>query len=99
MTIELELLRLNLEQARQQLIDELERFETYCSSALEKLEAMKNRKRNSLSDIERALQKLNDGTYGFCDKCREPIERGRLEILPHASLCMACMNYEATSKK
>jgi DnaK suppressor protein len=40
------------------------------------------------ADVERALAKLEDGTYGLCDVCGEPIGEGRLEALPWAVLCV-----------
>ena len=40
------------------------------------------------SDVLRALEKLEDGTYGACDVCGEPIPKGRLEALPWAVLCV-----------
>ena len=40
------------------------------------------------ADVERALAKLEDGTYGSCDVCGEPIGEDRLEALPWAVLCV-----------
>ena len=40
------------------------------------------------TDVLRALEKLDDGTYGACDVCGEPIPEGRLEALPWAVLCV-----------
>ncbi|MCW2760430.1 MAG: TraR/DksA family transcriptional regulator [Marmoricola sp.] len=39
-------------------------------------------------DVVRALEKLDDGTYGTCDVCGKPIAPGRLEALPWAVLCV-----------
>lgn len=39
---------------------------------------------------ERALQKLDDGTYGCCDRCGEPIPDGRLRVMPSSTLCVTC---------
>lgn len=41
-------------------------------------------------EIDRALEKLEDGTYGLCDSCGDPIAPERLEALAWASLCVAC---------
>lgn len=41
-----------------------------------------------LHDVERALSKLDDGTYGTCDECGEPIGDERLEAIPWAILCI-----------
>jgi DnaK suppressor protein len=47
-----------------------------------------------LSHIEarilRALEKLDDGTYGVCDGCGETIPVPRLRIAPESALCVAC---------
>ncbi len=40
------------------------------------------------ADVVRALEKLDEGTYGTCDVCGEPIPAGRLEALPWAVLCV-----------
>ena len=45
-----------------------------------------------LKEIERALKRLEDGTFGECTKCGEPISEGRLTALPYASLCIDCAN-------
>ncbi len=44
--------------------------------------------RNELSEIERALRKLDDGTYGRCEACGEPIAPARLEAMPAARFCI-----------
>jgi DnaK suppressor protein len=41
-----------------------------------------------LRDVERALSKLDEGTYGTCDECGEPIGDERLEAIPWAALCI-----------
>jgi DnaK suppressor protein len=40
-------------------------------------------------DVRRALAKVDEGSYGRCDVCGEPIPEGRLEALPWAVLCVA----------
>ena len=42
------------------------------------------------SRVERALEKLDEGTYGTCDNCGEPIAAGRLKVSPASSLCIEC---------
>lgn len=44
-----------------------------------------------LNDINDALKKIEDGTYGTCEKCGMPIEEDRLEANPAARTCKACM--------
>lgn len=41
-------------------------------------------------EVERALAKLDEGTYGVCDECGAHIPEGRLEIHPWAVLCVPC---------
>lgn len=48
------------------------------------------RDRSALFQIDRALSKLEDGTYGLCESCGESIESKRLQARPFASLCIAC---------
>jgi RNA polymerase-binding transcription factor DksA len=41
-----------------------------------------------LSDIERALAKLDAGTYGMCEVCGGPIQEARLEVMPATRFCI-----------
>jgi DnaK suppressor protein len=41
-----------------------------------------------LADVERALEKLDEGSYGTCDVCGEPIPSERLDAVPWATLCV-----------
>lgn len=43
-----------------------------------------------LARTERAVAKLDDGSYGMCDVCGDPIPSGRLRALPDAVLCLRC---------
>ncbi|HVF32240.1 MAG TPA: TraR/DksA C4-type zinc finger protein [Acidimicrobiales bacterium] len=42
-----------------------------------------------LADVEHALQRLDDGTYGTCEACGKPIDDDRLEAVPAARFCVA----------
>jgi DnaK suppressor protein len=57
---------------------------------LEKRLTLENRIRQELARVDRALEKIEDGTYGLCDNCGKPINPERLEALPQATLCMNC---------
>jgi DnaK suppressor protein len=46
--------------------------------------------RSNLLDVERALEKMDAGTYGVCERCGTRISRDRLEALPWAVLCIDC---------
>ncbi len=43
-----------------------------------------------LSYLDRALERIEAGTYGYCDSCGEPMAKARLEAVPTARLCVAC---------
>lgn len=43
-----------------------------------------------LVEVEKALQKLDDGTFGYCEGCGEEIDTARLKAIPYASLCLKC---------
>ncbi|MEO6652578.1 MAG: TraR/DksA C4-type zinc finger protein [Ilumatobacteraceae bacterium] len=40
--------------------------------------------------VDRALARLDDGEYGICQVCGEPIPEPRLEAIPWAETCVAC---------
>lgn len=44
----------------------------------------------TLMKVERALAKIDEGTYGRCDACGRPIAPGRLEFAPESTLCVEC---------
>jgi DnaK suppressor protein len=60
------------------------------SMAIERIEqvALHDDMQLLLKDVERALAKLDEGTYGRCDVCGAEIPAERLEILPWAVLCV-----------
>ena len=43
-----------------------------------------------LESIDNALQQAQDGRYGICERCGEPIDPARLEVMPEATLCVKC---------
>ncbi|MFH9179423.1 TraR/DksA family transcriptional regulator [Streptomyces albogriseolus] len=46
--------------------------------------------REMLDQFERALQRLDAGTYGLCENCGEPIGKARMQAFPRATLCVEC---------
>lgn len=66
---------------------------------LEKRLALEKKLRDTLAEIEHALQKYEAGIYGICDSCGQPIEQERLEALPQASLCLKCKARQAKDAK
>ena len=51
---------------------------------------MRERAQKHLAEIEEALQQLDRGIYGLCEKCGRPIEPERLEVLGHTTVCSQC---------
>ena len=49
-----------------------------------------------IGEIDEALERLKEGTYGVCESCEGPIPPERLSALPHASLCTRCKAAEET---
>jgi len=68
------------------------------SFELEKRLALEKRIRDQLADVEHALQKFEQGTYGLCEGCGQPIDPARLEALPQAKLCLNCKAKDAKGK-
>ena len=68
------------------------------SFELEKRLALEKRIRDQLADVEHALNKFEQGTYGSCDSCGQPIDPARLEALPQANLCLSCKTKNAKGK-
>jgi RNA polymerase-binding protein DksA len=53
-----------------------------------------NNERDKLAQIERALERIDVGTYGICESCGNPIGKMRLMAFPRATLCMTCKQRE-----
>jgi DnaK suppressor protein len=56
----------------------------------EKVIALVNTIEHRLEAVEHALRHAEEGTYGICERCGEPIDPARLEALPEATLCIKC---------
>ena len=52
--------------------------------------ALLDQAREQLAAIEAALRKLQDGSYGICQRCGQPIEAARLAARPSAATCLPC---------
>ena len=46
--------------------------------------------RQMLYELDDALKRIDDGTFGFCEDCKNAIAKSRLKAVPHARLCLAC---------
>lgn len=62
---------------------------------LEKKLALERGLKQQLAEIEHALEKYENGTYGRCDICNKLIDPARLEARPQANLCMDCKAKQA----
>lgn len=54
------------------------------------------RQRKYIAAIDRALERIQHGTYGVCAGCKQVIPMERLKIVPEASKCCACKNGRGT---
>ncbi|HET9248447.1 MAG TPA: TraR/DksA C4-type zinc finger protein [Actinomycetota bacterium] len=50
--------------------------------------SIENNVRDLMGKIDRALVRMDEGTYGICSRCGKPIEKARLKALPYADLCI-----------
>ncbi len=51
---------------------------------------VKDRERKLIIKIKEALQRMEDGEFGICEECGEPIDKKRLEARPVTTLCIDC---------
>jgi DnaK suppressor protein len=56
--------------------------------------ALTHNARELLAQNERALARIDDGSYGTCESCGEPIGKARLQAFPRATLCVRCKQRE-----
>jgi DnaK suppressor protein len=52
--------------------------------------SLANAVRERIDQVERALERLAQGGYGWCERCAEPIPPARLAVYPAATLCVTC---------
>lgn len=60
---------------------------------------IRDRERELVLRIEEALSKIEEGTFGLCEMCEEPIDIKRLEAQPIAEMCIRCKEQEETQRK
>jgi RNA polymerase-binding protein DksA len=56
----------------------------------EVLDAIGNETRESIAQLKDALQRIEDGSYGYCAACGEAISEKRLDVRPEATHCINC---------
>lgn len=54
--------------------------------------ALRNNTQDLLAQVDSALQRLDEGTYGICARCGNAIAPDRLEALPYATYCITCQS-------
>ncbi|WP_101256393.1 TraR/DksA C4-type zinc finger protein [Streptomyces barkulensis] len=88
--------RLRLEHERDSRLSQLNAVEEAADQASADLLAVQtDSARRVLAEIDLALARLEDGTYGVCEGCGSAIPAERLEILPYASRCVGCQQRSA----
>jgi len=56
--------------------------------------SLANNSRDLLQQVERALARLDAGTYGRCESCGAAIPKARLQAFPRVTLCVSCKQRE-----
>ncbi len=69
------------------------------SLELERRLALEKQILESLAEVEAALGKFDEDSYGRCENCGNPIEPARLEALPQAKLCLNCKTLQGRSAR
>lgn len=60
---------------------------------------LRGREASLLSKLDHAIRKIDDGSFGMCESCEEPIGRKRLEARPETSLCIRCKEEQEREEK
>jgi len=110
LVLDLHEIKLNLENQKEILIERLQSQESTNESGeiinpdrsdLASRYRQRNREKlllaragQQLADIELALDRLTDGSYGKCIQCENPIQPERLLVMPAAALCIDCQHQE-----
>ena len=71
-------------------VQELETFQENLS--------LQNNFKNLIRDTKKALLKIDKGSYGVCEECKEAIEPGRLKAYPAADICVTCASKKFRKK-
>jgi DnaK suppressor protein len=64
----------------------------------EVVDALGNEARTEIAKISSALERLDNGRYGICIECAEPIEAKRIEAYPYADECIDCARFDERRK-
>ena len=55
---------------------------------------LNERERDKLNNIDAALERIEDGTFGLCEECGEKIQSGRIKAMPFTLVCVQCKSIE-----
>jgi RNA polymerase-binding transcription factor DksA len=93
--LDVDTFRADLEQHRQFRIEQLNELTADTSAgsdgALDEVtSALMTAATTALGDIDAALKRIEEGHFGQCQGCNQPIAQNRLEALPMANLCVLC---------
>jgi DnaK suppressor protein len=97
-----------LEKARKTLADSMvldpsdlpDEMDLASSEYLQSFEfRLRGREKVHLTKLNLALKKLDEGTFGVCTECEEPINKKRLEARPETQLCIRCKEDQEQAEK
>jgi len=60
---------------------------------------LSERGREKLREIEDALERIEEGSFGDCEKCGAKIPKGRLKVMPFTTTCVACKSRQEKQRK
>lgn len=60
---------------------------------------LRGREKSHLAKLNLALRKLDEGIFGICEECEEPIGKKRLEARPETGLCIQCKENQERDEK
>lgn len=60
---------------------------------------IRDRERKLITKIDEAIGRIEDGTFGLCEECEEPIGAKRLEVRPVTTFCIRCKEEQEQSEK
>jgi DnaK suppressor protein len=60
---------------------------------------LQERQTQLLQKIDRALGKIEEGSFGLCEQCEEPLNINRLRARPVATLCIACKEEQESKER
>jgi DnaK suppressor protein len=60
---------------------------------------LRGREKSYLAKLDLALKKIDDGSFGICESCDEPISKKRLEARPETGLCIRCKEDQERDEK